>query len=127
TSVCLECPARGQPPRGCVFFFFQAEDGIRYFHVTGVQTCALPISLTSDVGACRPYPESRLHDTIGSQTQSAASVARRTGGVRTRPTFMYWPQVIFWPLPASTWSQRRVASDPMGVNLGPRSLPTTFA
>src|SRR5690606_39580057 len=29
---------------GCYFcFFFQAEDGIRDFHVTGVQTCALPI------------------------------------------------------------------------------------
>src|SRR5690625_6880346 len=26
-------------------FFFQAEDGIRYGHVTGVQTCALPILL----------------------------------------------------------------------------------
>src|SRR5690606_39973320 len=24
-------------------FFFQAEDGIRDLHVTGVQTCALPI------------------------------------------------------------------------------------
>src|SRR5690606_40428408 len=29
-----------------VFFFFQAEDGIRDFHVTGVQTCALPICLS---------------------------------------------------------------------------------
>src|SRR5437764_15474826 len=27
-----------------VFFFFQAEDGIRDTSVTGVQTCALPIS-----------------------------------------------------------------------------------
>src|SRR2546429_6579935 len=27
-----------------VFFFFQAEDGIRDVAVTGVQTCALPIS-----------------------------------------------------------------------------------
>src|SRR2546429_1723873 len=27
----------------CVFFFFQAEDGIRDVAVTGVQTCALPI------------------------------------------------------------------------------------
>src|SRR5436305_9158553 len=27
-----------------VFFFFQAEDGIRDADVTGVQTCALPIS-----------------------------------------------------------------------------------
>src|SRR2546427_6082793 len=26
-----------------LFFFFQAEDGIRYLTVTGVQTCALPI------------------------------------------------------------------------------------
>src|SRR5690606_40298390 len=26
-----------------LFFFFRAEDGIRDFHVTGVQTCALPI------------------------------------------------------------------------------------
>src|SRR5256885_4592769 len=26
-----------------LFFFFQAEDGIRDYKVTGVQTCALPI------------------------------------------------------------------------------------
>src|SRR5690606_40925652 len=31
------------------FFFFQAEDGIRDFHVTGVQTCALPICPVSNV------------------------------------------------------------------------------
>src|SRR5258706_887355 len=29
--------------RVAFFFFFQAEDGIRYWSVTGVQTCALPI------------------------------------------------------------------------------------
>src|SRR2546425_12497672 len=29
----------------CLFFFFQAEDGIRDKLVTGVQTCALPISI----------------------------------------------------------------------------------
>ena len=29
-----------------IFFFFQAEDGIRDVAVTGVQTCALPISST---------------------------------------------------------------------------------
>src|SRR5688500_19117001 len=28
-----------------IFFFFQAEDGIRNYKVTGVQTCALPIYL----------------------------------------------------------------------------------
>src|SRR5256885_10923995 len=34
--------ARGQI-EGVVVFFFQAEDGIRDYKVTGVQTCALPI------------------------------------------------------------------------------------
>src|SRR3989442_6050573 len=31
----------------CCVFFFQAEDGIRDADVTGVQTCALPISRSS--------------------------------------------------------------------------------
>src|SRR3989442_8412606 len=30
-----------------LFFFFQAEDGIRDADVTGVQTCALPISIAT--------------------------------------------------------------------------------
>src|SRR5438105_15553439 len=34
-----------------MFFFFQAEDGIRDPLVTGVQTCALPILLTKDPSA----------------------------------------------------------------------------
>src|SRR5699024_11963369 len=42
------CPQRGQVtepyPLCRLFFFFQAEDGIRDRNVTGVQTCALPIS-----------------------------------------------------------------------------------
>src|SRR6266536_2786891 len=33
----------------CAHFFFQAEDGIRCPLVTGVQTCALPISLESEL------------------------------------------------------------------------------
>src|SRR2546427_5327838 len=33
------------------FFFFQAEDGIRDLTVTGVQTCALPISRHPRCGA----------------------------------------------------------------------------
>src|SRR5256885_9746781 len=38
----------------CVFFFFQAEDGIRDYKVTGVQTCALPISFGSGKRANSP-------------------------------------------------------------------------
>src|SRR5690606_10103780 len=37
------CAARVLLCLSSVCFFFQAEDGIRDFHVTGVQTCALPI------------------------------------------------------------------------------------
>src|SRR5256885_3568240 len=36
-----------------IFFFFQAEDGIRDYKVTGVQTCALPISLKAGITAGR--------------------------------------------------------------------------
>src|SRR5690606_40752342 len=36
--------------------FFQAEDGIRDFHVTGVQTCALPISAFGQIRK-QPLPE----------------------------------------------------------------------
>src|SRR5256885_6978717 len=41
-----EGPARHDSSSSCKsgFFFFQAEDGIRDYKVTGVQTCALPIS-----------------------------------------------------------------------------------
>src|SRR5205807_3945454 len=38
-------------------FFFQAEDGIRDYKVTGVQTCALPILISSArarIASCRP-------------------------------------------------------------------------
>src|SRR5690606_40701061 len=53
-------------------FFFQAEDGIRDFHVTGVQTCALPIwILVAD-----------LRDQQGHEQVRDAAVARhRVAGV----------------------------------------------
>src|SRR2546430_11285875 len=45
----------GSTIRCLLFFFFQAEDGIRDLTVTGVQTCALPISPASSrcPGSCR--------------------------------------------------------------------------
>src|SRR5690606_39863095 len=42
-------------------FFFQAEDGIRDFHVTGVQTCALPIF---GLAECLGDPDSAVRDGI---------------------------------------------------------------
>src|SRR2546423_13640620 len=46
----------------CFFFFFQAEDGIRDKLVTGVQTCALPIS-----SYCRYCTRSRVVSGVGEQ------------------------------------------------------------
>src|SRR6267378_2207725 len=39
------------------FFFFQAEDGIRDLYVTGVQTCALPISRSATTWSARRHRE----------------------------------------------------------------------
>src|SRR5271165_5801850 len=48
-------PATVTMPGLVGFFFFQAEDGIRDFHVTGVQTYALPISSATS-GPSREAP-----------------------------------------------------------------------
>ena len=40
-----------------MFFFFQAEDGIRDYDVTGVQTCALPISVIFKAEVEGKFPE----------------------------------------------------------------------
>src|SRR6266446_6556016 len=40
------------------FFFFQAEDGIRDYKVTGVQTCALPIS--NEIRAAESVPTDKI-------------------------------------------------------------------
>src|SRR5687767_15585941 len=56
------------------FFFFQAEDGIRDKLVTGVQTCALPIS------SYQPEPGPKVISTrrfCGSRTPSAVSTSGR--------------------------------------------------
>src|SRR5690606_40013426 len=78
-----------------VFFFFQAEDGIRDFHVTGVQTCALPISPTHRApSASEGFPR-RPHTTKpltgpalpapGSQSPLTAKPPRTPGTPCTRP------------------------------------------
>src|SRR5690625_8046315 len=43
-------------------FFFQAEDGIRDGHVTGVQTCALPISIPALMAGTGPRPRHQCWD-----------------------------------------------------------------
>src|SRR2546426_4372437 len=56
------------------FFFFQAEDGIRDYKVTGVQTCALPIS-RSGVAAAQPTPMNHSsHPTRNTHSQRAQRI-----------------------------------------------------
>src|SRR6266496_2042607 len=60
-------------------FFFQAEDGIRDLYVTGVQTCALPIS-----GGRAPPARARAprRDRTGPDVDPARAPAGRGGAER---------------------------------------------
>src|SRR6266487_5830307 len=58
--------------RDVVFFFFQAEDGIRDGRVTGVQTCALPISGARE-------PDSQYRQMLERIVASGAAVPTRQG------------------------------------------------
>src|SRR5688500_19725804 len=70
-------------------FFFQAEDGIRDYKVTGVQTCALPISSasTSTSRCCsgstptatRPTPTSAASRSSSKAAATPRSEERRVG------------------------------------------------
>src|SRR5258707_8415241 len=64
------------------FFFFQAEDGIRDIGVTGVQTCALPISAIPSTPAGRSW----LTPAVGWSGSSAATdAARAPSRAKRRP------------------------------------------
>src|SRR3989475_1726376 len=115
-----------------VFFFFQAEDGIRDLTVTGVQTCALPISAASRTKRSSPKAMSGFKYVI--TTTGISSAARRIWS-STRGTVMPWSSAAWverWMVgpsasgsengtPTSTKSapaaatSRRASSDVSGV------------
>src|SRR5438046_9892881 len=51
------------------FFFFQAEDGIRDWSVTGVQTCALPIYPFGGYSLCPTVPRTTALSTPASPSR----------------------------------------------------------
>src|SRR2546430_14120300 len=63
-----------------LFFFFQAEDGIRDLTVTGVQTCALPI------WARRPGPGRSCAWPLRRRRAPRARTDGETTGSRRRPS-----------------------------------------
>src|SRR5690606_4806185 len=72
-------------------FFFQAEDGIRDFHVTGVQTCALPISATR-------------------VPMATASGTRKSRARISQPTKEPTPVITVWRIGPATSSARMMPS-----------------
>src|SRR5699024_688130 len=71
---CLVLVRSGSRSSFRYFFFFQAEDGIRDRNVTGVQTCALPISA---VGGDLAVARVKAHDDVA--WKSAACIAQEAG------------------------------------------------
>src|SRR5215210_2136691 len=72
------------------FFFFQAEDGIRGTSVTGVQTCALPISSTTspsdqgDLGDATEAAAGKAEAVIGAPNREDRNVHREQGAQAPR-------------------------------------------
>src|SRR2546430_16901936 len=62
------------------FFFFQAEDGIRDLTVTGVQTCALPISVEECKDKDMTYSAPLFVE--------AAFINKETGEIKEQEVFM---------------------------------------
>src|SRR5699024_11738330 len=60
------------------FFFFQAEDGIRDRNVTGVQTCALPISASE-------IPKPNISPATASLNSQSRPVSLRACTLRATP------------------------------------------
>src|SRR5688500_20251011 len=68
-----------------LFFFFQAEDGIRDYKVTGVQTCALPISTRASPSIrTATGSRSRSDGALHSANEPAASVGAKIGRASCR-------------------------------------------
>src|SRR5256885_9690697 len=68
------------------FFFFQAEDGIRDYKVTGVQTCALPISTNGTIAY--PLPLVLGHEGAGIVTAVGEGVSRYAIGDHVVSSFV---------------------------------------
>src|SRR5256886_6068025 len=80
--------ARHLPRTVRLRLFFQAEDGIRDLTVTGVQTCALPISVTrvrnSNERKSRPGRQT-LFACVFAASPSHSTLERRTLSIRLTP------------------------------------------
>src|SRR5205807_7106516 len=68
-----------------IFFFFQAEDGIRDYKVTGVQTCALPISVDDAGGGAGGVVGESGQAVLERDLAAAVALGRHRGAQRGDP------------------------------------------
>src|SRR3989337_4085366 len=84
-----------------VFFFFQAEDGIRDATVTGVQTCALPISAAWTCSYTRSRTSRALPCARSRRRSKGRSEERRVGKERRSRWSPYHSTKYFFAFCAS--------------------------
>src|SRR5690606_39512700 len=126
-------------------FLFQAEDGIRGFHVTGVQTCALPIGSTIAAtaaaagGATLTLGETFIVGSAGNYTITLACARTKDGGV-VPASGNGLSRTIVMPVDsglACTWTNAKtvsltvvklstVHSDPLNGTSNPKAIPGAF-
>src|SRR2546422_9933259 len=106
------------------FFFFQAEDGIRDVAVTGVQTCALPISQAGNRSNDLPTygSDSERWNHHGHRGRQELSWARRQAVSENSLRFPCFPALKSWSWPCPpvgplVYLQLQVASCPMSLKL----------
>src|SRR5688572_31402322 len=68
------------------FFFFQAEDGIRDLTVTGVQTCALPISGVTVSATTRDAVRATTYAKPSGRSKRPSTLPSMNSGRKTRAT-----------------------------------------
>src|SRR3989475_5127996 len=113
-----------------LFFFFQAEDGIRDLTVTGVQTCALPISSranSTESLCCAIRASDRVRH--AATHRSATSAPIRMGGnifhrLEQRSTAVFGPAQLGAASSVAAFSRSsEVKSNQSPIHRSPRKTP----
>src|SRR2546430_9201544 len=104
---------------GTIAFFFQAEDGIQYLTVTGVQTCALPIySLRASRRSSGHSSRVRRPSTYSRRSRYSASTSApsRSASIPSSRLSLEWAKSA----PPVRYSTHDTPSSDRAIRIGPR-------